>query len=57
METKISARRVEELKNTLGFLGCYAVNTEGLSGGIGLFWTEEMFVETKNLIPTILMQW
>ena len=38
METKISAKRVEALKNVLGFPGCFAVDSDGLSGGVGLFW-------------------
>ncbi|KAM0917104.1 hypothetical protein ACQ4PT_009734 [Festuca glaucescens] len=37
METKIPKERVEGLRNYLGFAGCYAVASEGLSGGIGLF--------------------
>ena len=37
METKIKAKRVEELRYTLGFGGCFAVDSAGLSGGIGLF--------------------
>ena len=37
METKIRGQRVEDLKTTLGFHGCFAVNSDGLSGGIDLF--------------------
>ena len=48
METKISAQRVESLQNLLGFAGCFAVNSTGLSGGIGLFWKDEVEVELKN---------
>jgi hypothetical protein len=48
METKIGAKRVEMLRNTLGFAGCYAVDSDGLSGGIGLFWSNEVSVEIKN---------
>ena len=33
METKINAKRVEDLKYTLGFGGCFAVDSAGLSGG------------------------
>jgi hypothetical protein len=39
METKISAKRVEDLKQTLGFAGCFAIDSVGLSGGIALFWS------------------
>ena len=48
METKIRGKRVEFLKYGLGFSGCYAVDSEGLSGGIGLFWTKDVSVELKN---------
>ena len=48
METKISAKRVEALQNQLGFAGCFAVDSRGLSGGIGLFWSADITVELKN---------
>jgi hypothetical protein len=39
---------VELLGHTLGFAGCYDVDSDGLSGGIGLFWSNEVVVEIKN---------
>ena len=48
METKIQAKRVEALKYSLGFGGCFAVDSVGLSGGIGLFWSQDVTVELKN---------
>ncbi|KAM3311944.1 hypothetical protein ACQJBY_032129 [Aegilops geniculata] len=48
METKIRAKRVELLQRQLGFVGCFAVGSNGLSGGIGLFWSGEVSVELKN---------
>jgi hypothetical protein len=48
METKISAKRVENLKLSLGFAGCFAVDSNGLSGGIGLFWSADISVDVKN---------
>ena len=48
METKIKGKRVENLRTTLGFHGCFAVDSTGLSGGIGLFWNDEVHVELKN---------
>ncbi|KAM0859687.1 hypothetical protein ACQ4PT_047052 [Festuca glaucescens] len=48
METKISAKRVESLKESLGFAGCFAVNSDGLSGGIGVFWSADVSVEVKK---------
>lgn len=48
METKISADRVKAMRTLLGFAGCFAVNSEGLSGGIGLFWLDDFDVDVKN---------
>jgi hypothetical protein len=48
METKVRAKRVENLRCSLGFAGCYAVDSDGLSGGIELFWSSEVVVEIKN---------
>jgi hypothetical protein len=48
METKISRKRTEKLCNALGFSGSFAVSSDGLSGGIGLFWKAEVIVELKN---------
>jgi hypothetical protein len=39
---------VENLKSVLGFHGCFAVDSDGLSGGIGSLWTDEVHVELKN---------
>ena len=48
METKISAKRVESLKLLLGFAGCFAVSSAGLSGGIGMVWSGELDAELMN---------
>ena len=48
MEMKISAKRVESLQHTLGFAGCFAINSTGLSGDIGQFWSQDVDVELKN---------
>ena len=48
METKIKAKRVEDMKFTLGFAGSFAVDSVGLSGGIGLFWSRDVTVDLKN---------
>ena len=48
METKIKGKRVEDLKFTLGFSGCYAVDSDGLSGGIGIFWSKDVDVSLNN---------
>jgi hypothetical protein len=44
METKIGGKRVEKLPNSLGFGGSFAVDSEGLNGGIGLFWMTDVVV-------------
>jgi hypothetical protein len=48
METKISKNRLENLRGILGFAGCSAIGSVGLSGGIGLFWSAEVDVDVKN---------
>jgi hypothetical protein len=48
METKIEGKRVEKLASALGFAGAFAVSSEGLSGGIGLFWSAEVSVDIKS---------
>ena len=48
METKIRVKRVEDIRHQLGFARCFAVESEGLSGGIGLFWSKEYDVQLKN---------
>jgi hypothetical protein len=48
METKISADRVVALKQILGFARCFAMDSDGLSGGIGLFWSTDVSVDVKN---------
>ena len=47
-ETKIRAKRVEILQHSLGFAGCFEVDSAGLSGGIGLFWSRDVQVELKS---------
>jgi hypothetical protein len=36
------------LRVTLGFAGCFAVSSDGLSGELGLFWYVDYEVEVKN---------
>ena len=42
IETQIDHVRVEALAGTLGFDCAYAVDSQGRSGGIGLFWNNEL---------------
>lgn len=39
---------MESLQPLLGFAGSFAVDSDGLSGGIGLFWSEDVHLELKN---------
>ena len=55
METKIKGKKVEAMRTTLGFVGCFAVDSDGRSGGIGLFWSDEVIVDLKNLAKRTLM--
>ena len=48
MEIKIKAKGVEDLKYTLGLAGSFAIDSFGLSGGIGLFWSKDVTVDLKN---------
>lgn len=45
LETQVRKTRVEGLKSTLGFDNSFAVSSLGRSGGIGLFWNNEIKVE------------
>ena len=38
----------KSLQNLLGFAGCFAVDRDGLSGGIGLFWTSDVQVDLQS---------
>jgi hypothetical protein len=49
METKLSKDRLDDLRSRLGFAGCFAVGSDGLSGGVGIFWSAEVIVSVKNV--------
>ena len=48
METKIRGKKVENLQRTLGFASSFGVDSDGLSGGIGLFWSRDVIVSLEN---------
>ena len=48
-ETKIDGRRVADIASRLGFAGCMPVSSNGLSGGLALFWSKEVDVEVNNV--------
>jgi hypothetical protein len=48
METNISGTRVEKLWDALGFYSSFGVNSDRFSGGIGLFWKNDVVFDLKN---------
>lgn len=42
VETQIDRVRVENFKKKLGYNKIYAVSSEGRSGGLGIFWNDEI---------------
>jgi hypothetical protein len=48
-ETRRNKNKVRSLRNRLGLRGFAGVNSEGMSGGLALFWHESMFVEIKDM--------
>jgi hypothetical protein len=50
METKIEGKRVEKLASTFGFAGGFGfvVDSDGLSGRIGIFWLCSVTVDLKS---------
>ena len=45
IETQIEGKRVENLVESLGYNKSFAVNSSGRSGGLGIFWKDEINVE------------
>ena len=45
LETQIEGMRVENLAGSLGFNKSFAVSSLGRSGGLGVFWNEEINLE------------
>ena len=48
METQISKYRVENLRYTLSFDNSFAVNSSGRSGGLGLFWNNDVLLSIQK---------
>lgn len=42
IETQVAKNRAEGLVKTLGFHGCFGVNSEGRSGSLCIYWKEEI---------------
>ena len=48
METKLKVKRMEKIKNRVGFANGLIVPSQGRSGGVALFWTREINLEIKS---------
>ena len=55
LETRVHKTRVEGLKQTLGFDNSFAVSSSGRSGGLGIFWNNNIRVTLLPYSSTILM--
>ncbi|XP_074337072.1 uncharacterized protein LOC141674252 [Apium graveolens] len=47
-ETKCKKERVEKIKNKLGFVGYFAVDAQGVGGGLALLWKNEGNIAVAN---------
>jgi exonuclease III len=47
-ETKMRDDSVRKFMWSLGFSGCFAINSEGRSGGLVLFWTDSSKISLKG---------
>ena len=45
VETQVNKTRVERLASTFGYDNCFAVSSEGRSGGLGIFWNNDANVK------------
>lgn len=48
METKCDRKKMEEIRDRIGFMGCFVVDCVGRSGGLCLLWNEEVTVSIKS---------
>ena len=48
METKMRTKKMESVRDRVGFSSMFAVDCVGKSGGLGLFWGEGVKVEVQN---------
>jgi hypothetical protein len=47
-ETRQKSDRVRRLRHRLGLRGFFGVDSEGMSGGLALFWHETIYVDIKD---------
>lgn len=50
-EIKCEKRRMESLKNGLKFKNCLPIDSRGLSGGLCVFWSDEVVVSVRSFSP------
>jgi exonuclease III len=48
METKLRSKKMEIVRNKMGFSNMFVVDCIGRSGGLGLLWRDEAKVEVQN---------
>lgn len=53
-ETKMRDNKVRRFLWSLGFDGCFAVSSEGKSGGLALFWINKYSVSLQHYSPNII---
>ncbi len=54
-ETRQSVEKISKLRRRLGLSGFVGISSEGMSGGLALFWHESVYVDIKEIIKDILM--
>lgn len=50
-ETKSKKKRMEELKIALNFENCLPIESRGQSGGLCMFWCDEIELELRSFSP------
>ena len=48
-ETRIKAEKVRRLRGRLGLRGFAGCDSNGLSGGLALFWSDQIFVDVQEV--------
>jgi len=57
LETQLAKARVEGLAVSLGFSGCFAVPSNGRSGGLCIFWKDHVNLAIKNFLQYHIDSW
>ena len=56
METKSKVKRMEKIKNRIGFANGLIVPSRGRSGGVALLWTREVLIVIREAILMLLLR-